>query len=47
MGRSFKEGDIVKHFKRETMSKEEIENNPNVYLYRIIGTSKHTENGEK
>lgn len=29
------------------MSKEEIENNPNVYLYRIVGTSKHTENGEK
>ena len=47
MERTLKKGDIVKHFKRETMSKEELENNPNVYLYRIIGTSKHTENGEK
>lgn len=41
----FKSGDIVKHFKRETMSKEELENNPNVYLYEIIGTAKHTEDG--
>ena len=43
----FNKGDIVKHFKRETMLKEEIKNNPNVYLYRIIGTSKHTESGEQ
>ena len=47
MERTLKKGDIVKHFKRETMSKEELENNPNVFLYRIIGISKHTENGEK
>lgn len=47
MNRDIKAGDIVKHFKRETMSKEEIENNPNIYLYKIIGTSRHTENGEE
>ena len=43
----FKKGDIVRHFKRETLKKEDIDKNPNVYLYRIIGTSKHTEYGEK
>ncbi len=43
----FKSGDIVQHFKRETISKEELEKNPNVYLYRIIGTSRHTESGEE
>lgn len=46
MERSFNKGDIVQHFKRETMSEEQIKENPNVYLYEIIGTSKHTENGE-
>ena len=43
----FKNGDIVRHFKRETVSKDEIERNPNVYLYKIIGTSRHTESGEE
>ena len=45
--REFNKGDIVKHFKRETMSYEELENNPNMYLYEIIGTARHTENGEE
>ena len=47
MQRNFKYGDIVKHFKREIMSEEEIKNNPNIYLYKIIGTSRHTENKEE
>ena len=47
MERAFKEGDIVKHFKRETISKEELEKNPNVYLYKIIGTARHTETKEE
>ena len=34
--REFRSGMIVKHFKRETMSKEEIDNNPSIYLYKII-----------
>lgn len=45
--RGFNKGDIVKHFKRETMSYEELENNPNIYLYEIIGTARDTESGEK
>ena len=43
----FKNGDIVKHFKRETVSEEELKTNPNKYLYEIIGTARHTENGEE
>ena len=47
MNREIKVGDIVKHFKRETISKEELNNNPNIYLYEIIGTSRHTETSEE
>ena len=47
MERYFKPGTIVKHFKRELMSEEEIESNPTKYLYMIIGTSRHTETGEE
>ena len=47
MAREFKPNTIVKHFKRETISDQELKGNPNVYLYEIIGTANHTENGEK
>ena len=47
MERVFNEGDIVKHFKRETISSEELKNNPNIYLYKIIGTARYTENGSE
>lgn len=47
MEREFKKGDIVQHFKRETISQEELEKNPNKYLYEIIGTARHTESGEE
>lgn len=30
-------GSIVKHFKRETLTKEELEKNQNMYLYEIVG----------
>lgn len=43
--RIFKTGDIVQHFKRETLSEEEKRTNK--YLYRIIGHAKHTECGEE
>lgn len=43
----FKKGTIVQHFKRELMTDEDLQNNPNGYLYEIIGTSRHTENKEE
>ena len=44
--REFNKKDIVKHFKRETISQEELNKNPNLYLYEIIGTAKDTETKE-
>ncbi len=41
--RVFKPGDIVSHFKRETIQKDA----GNQYLYRIIASAEHTETGEK
>ena len=41
--RVFKPGDIVSHFKRETIQKDA----GNQYLYRIIAAAEHTETGEK
>ena len=43
MKRKFNRGDIVQHFKREMMTKEQLEINPTGYLYEIIGTARHTE----
>ncbi len=45
--REFKTGDIVRHFKREKMTEEQLEKDPNLYLYEIIGTSRHTESKEE
>ena len=45
--KNFKHGDIVRHFKREKMTKDQLEKNPNLYLYEIIGTSRHTETKEE
>lgn len=47
MDRMFNKGDIVKHFKRELVSQEELEKEPNLYLYEIIGTCRHTETKEE
>ena len=41
MDRKFEPGDLVRHFKRET-----VDRNTTVYLYRIIGEAEHTETGE-
>ncbi len=41
----FKPGDIVRHFKRETLSEEEKKTGK--YLYRIIGVATHSETREK
>ena len=43
----FEKGDIVRHFKREMLSAEEMEREPNMYLYEIIGQAEHTESGEQ
>lgn len=42
MNRQFKPGDIVRHFKRETVE----DPNSLQYLYMIVGTATHTESGE-
>ena len=42
--RIFHPGDIVRHFKRELLTKEEKRTNR--YLYRIIGTAIHSETRE-
>ena len=47
MDRKFEVGDIVQHFKRETKTHEELEKEPNVYLYEIIGVSRNTETKEE
>ncbi len=47
MKRKFEKGDIVQHFKREMMTAEQLSNDPLLYLYEIIGTSRHTENKEE
>ena len=47
MERKFNKGEIVQHFKRECMTKEQLEKDPNLYLYEIIGTARHTEMGEE
>lgn len=41
----FKPGDIVQHFKRETLSEEDRARN--VYLYEIIGLAVHSETREE
>lgn len=42
-GTVFWSGQIVKHFKRETVSDPQS----NDYLYEIVGEAKHTETGER
>lgn len=38
-------GDIVKHFKRETLTEEELKTNK--YLYVVKDLAEHTETGER
>jgi Uncharacterized protein conserved in bacteria len=39
-------GDVVRHFKRETVTAEQLEFDENLYLYRVLNFAKHTETGE-
>ena len=43
----FNPGDIVQHFKRETISQVGLRENPTIYLYEIIGYGTHTETHEE
>lgn len=43
--RIFKPGDIVRHFKRETLNEEELR--ANKYLYEIVGVAIHSETREE
>ena len=43
--REFKIGDIVRHFKRETLNP--VDHMKNRYLYRIVAFAEHTETGEE
>ena len=46
--RDLHEGDIVKHFKRETLTEEQLKKNPTMYMYGIISmNANHTETGEE
>ena len=47
MERNFNKGDVVKHFKRAKMTEEQLKEEPNLYLYEIIGIARHTENKEE
>lgn len=44
MTNPFHPGDIVQHFKRETLDSEALAQNE--YLYKIIGVATHSETGE-
>lgn len=46
LGRSFSEGDIVRHFKRELATPDELASEPKLHMYKIIAFAKHTETSE-
>lgn len=43
---TFLPGDRAQHFKRNMLTVEELAAEPEMYLYEIIGTARHTESGE-
>lgn len=45
MERIFRSGDIVRHFKYETLSEEEKKSGR--YTYRIVGIARHSETEEE
>lgn len=43
----FKKGDVIRHFKREMLTKEQIEENGTLFTYEFLGVAEHTETKEK
>lgn len=43
----FKKGDVIRHFKREMLTKEQIEENGALFTYEFLGVAEHTETKEK
>ena len=39
--------ELVQHFKRETLSEDDLKNDSDKYLYGKVGTARHTETGEE
>lgn len=42
----FKKGDVIRHFKREMLTKEQIEENGALFTYEFLGVAEHTETKE-
>ncbi len=47
MEHNFQPGDVARHFKRDLLSPEQLRQEPEKYLYDIVGCAEHTETGEK
>lgn len=46
MKERFAPGDVAVHFKRGYLTPEQLEREPEKYLYDIVGVAEHTETGE-
>lgn len=44
---AFVPGSLAQHFKRETVSATDLEKEPMLYLYEILGIAEDTENGQE
>ena len=42
----FTPGSLAQHFKRLELTAEQLVQEPNMYLYEIMGVAEHTESGE-
>ena len=43
----FNPGDTLQHFKRELLTPQELQEEPNKYLYEFVGCATHSETGEQ
>ena len=42
----FTPGSLAQHFKRRELTAEQLAQEPQMYLYEIVGVAEHTESGE-